>query len=31
MGKKVGDKVTYSAPNGKEITVEIVAVENFEF
>ena len=31
MGKKVGDKVTYSAPNGKEIEVEIVAVENFEF
>ncbi len=31
MSKKVGDKVTYSAPNGKEITVEIVAVENFEF
>lgn len=31
MGKKVGDKVSYSAPNGKEITVEIVAVENFEF
>jgi transcription elongation factor GreA len=31
MGKRVGDKVTYSAPNGKEITVEIVAVENFEF
>lgn len=31
IGKKVGDKVTYSAPNGKEITVEIVAVENFEF
>lgn len=31
LGKKVGDQVTYSAPNGKEITVEIVAVENFEF
>lgn len=31
MGKKVGDKVTYSAPNGKEIEVEIIAVENFEF
>lgn len=31
MGKKVGDKVSYSAPNGKEITVEIVAVENFDF
>ena len=31
MGKKVGDKVSYSAPNGKEISVEIVAVENFEF
>jgi transcription elongation factor GreA len=31
MGKKVGDIVAYSAPNGKEISVEIVAVENFEF
>jgi transcription elongation factor GreA len=31
MGKKVGDVVTYSAPNGKEITVEIVGVSNFEF
>ena len=31
LGKKVGDKVSYSAPNGKEISVEIVAVENFEF
>ncbi len=31
LGKKVGDQVSYSAPNGKEITVEIVAVENFEF
>ncbi len=31
MGKKVGDQVSYSAPNGKEISVEIVAVENFEF
>jgi transcription elongation factor GreA len=31
MGKKVGDKVSYSAPNGKEISVEIVAVDNFEF
>ena len=31
LGKKVGDQVSFSAPNGKEITVEIVAVENFEF
>jgi transcription elongation factor GreA len=31
LGKKVGDQVSFSAPNGKEMTVEIVAVENFEF
>ncbi len=31
MGKKIGDKVSYSAPNGKEISVEMVAGENFEF
>jgi transcription elongation factor GreA len=30
-GKKVGDKVSYSAPNGKEISVEIKQVKNFKF
>lgn len=30
-GKKVGDKVSYSAPNGKEIAVEIRQVKNFKF
>lgn len=30
-GKKVGDKVSYTAPNGKEIAVEIIAVSEFEF
>ena len=29
MGHKVGDKVTYTAPNGKEIAVEILKVENY--
>jgi len=29
MGHKVGDKVTYTAPNGKEIAVEIIKVENY--
>ena len=29
MGLKVGDTKTYTAPNGKSITVEIVAVETF--
>ena len=30
-GQKVGAKVSYTAPNGKEISVEITAVRNFEF
>lgn len=30
-GKKVGEKVSYSAPNGKEISVEIKQVKNFRF
>lgn len=29
MGKKKGDKATYEAPNGKDVTVEIVAAEPF--
>lgn len=31
MGTKVGDVVSFNAPNGKEISVEILAVSNFEF
>lgn len=30
-GKRVGEKVSYSAPNGKEISVEIKQVKNFKF
>ena len=30
-GKQVGEKVFYSAPNGKEISVEIKQVKNFKF
>lgn len=30
-GKKVGEKVSYSAPNGKEISVEIKQVKDFKF
>lgn len=30
-GKEVGAKVSYSAPNGKEISVEIKQVKNFKF
>jgi len=30
-GKRVGEKVSYSAPNGKEISVEIKQVNNFKF
>lgn len=30
-GKKVGEKVSYAAPNGKEISVEIKQVKNFKF
>ena len=29
LGKKNGDKATYEAPNGKDVTVEIVAAEPF--
>ena len=29
LGKKVGDKVAYTAPNGKSIPVEILKVETF--
>ena len=31
LGKRIGDKVSYSAPNGKEISVEITALKNFVF
>jgi transcription elongation factor GreA len=31
LGRRVGDTVSYSAPNGKEIAVEIRAVNNFVF
>ncbi len=30
-GKKVGVTVGYKTPNGKEISVEIIKLENFEF
>ena len=30
-GKRIGEKVSYSAPNGKEISVEIKQVKNFKF
>jgi transcription elongation factor GreA len=29
LGKKKGDKATYEAPNGKDVTVEIVAAKPF--
>ena len=29
LGKHVGDSVTYTAPNGKDFTVEVVAVEAY--
>lgn len=29
LGRKAGDKVSYTAPNGKEISVEVVAVEPY--
>jgi transcription elongation factor GreA len=29
VGAKIGDTVTYTAPNGRDITVEILGVENF--
>jgi transcription elongation factor GreA len=31
LGKKIGEKVSYSAPNGKEISVEITDLKNFVF
>ena len=31
LGKKIGDKVSYTAPNGKEISVEIKALKTFSF
>jgi transcription elongation factor GreA len=29
MGLKIGEKTTYTAPNGRDITVEVVNVETF--
>jgi transcription elongation factor GreA len=29
MGMKVGESTSYTAPNGKSISVEIVAVETY--
>jgi transcription elongation factor GreA len=31
LGHKVGTSTSYVAPNGKEISVEIVKVENYTF
>jgi transcription elongation factor GreA len=31
LGKKIGDSVSYFAPNGKEISVEITGLKNFVF
>lgn len=31
MGKRVGESVSYTAPNGKAITVEITGLREFEF
>lgn len=31
IGKKVGDSVSFTAPNGKEISVEITGVAGFDF
>lgn len=30
MGKSAGDKTSYTAPNGKDIAVKVIAVELFE-
>jgi transcription elongation factor GreA len=30
MGAKVGETVSFFAPNGKERTIEILEVKNFE-
>jgi transcription elongation factor GreA len=29
LGHKVGDKVTYEAPNGREISITITAIKGF--
>jgi transcription elongation factor GreA len=29
LGLKIGERATYTAPNGKDITVEVVAVETY--
>jgi transcription elongation factor GreA len=29
-GKQAGDEATFTAPNGKDVTVEIVSAEPFE-
>jgi transcription elongation factor GreA len=31
LGKEIGDSVSYFAPNGKEISVEITGLKNFVF
>ncbi|HEU4850088.1 MAG TPA: GreA/GreB family elongation factor, partial [Terrimesophilobacter sp.] len=31
IGRKEGDSVTYTAPNGKEITVELLKVKTYSF
>lgn len=31
LGKKIGEEVGYTAPNGKTITVKVVRLANFEF
>jgi len=31
IGKKVGDSVSFSAPNGKLMVVEILGISNFDF
>jgi len=31
IGKKVGDSVSFSAPNGKVMVVEILGISNFDF
>jgi transcription elongation factor GreA len=30
MGSKIGESVSYTAPNGKTLTVKIVSVKHFE-
>jgi transcription elongation factor GreA len=31
LGRHEGETVTYTAPNGKEITVELIAVKTYSF